>query len=56
MGRARQLRVLEPADPNGLERIRTLMSEIDDTRRRERETRRSDVALAPAESERQTAP
>jgi MFS family permease len=56
MGRARQLRVLEPADPDGLERIRTLMSEIDDTRRRERESRRSDVALAPSESERQTAP
>ena len=56
MGRARQVRVLEPADPTGLERIRTLMSEIDDTRRRERDTRRSDVALAPPEGERQTAP
>ena len=56
MGRAKQVRVLEPADPTGLERIRTLMSEIDDTRRRERDTRRSDVALAPPEGERQTAP
>ena len=56
IGRARRLRVIEPVDPSGLERIRTLMSEIDDTRRRERETQRSDVALAPPESERQTAP
>ena len=56
MGRARRLRVLEPGDPSGLERIRTLMSEIDQTRRRERDTQRSDVALAPPESERRTAP
>ena len=42
-------RAFRPAEPVGLERIRTLMTEIDETRRREEENGRSDVALAPPE-------
>ena len=43
-------RAFRPAEPVGLERIRTLMTEIDETRRREEENGdRSDVALAPRE-------
>jgi MFS family permease len=39
----------EPEEPGGLERIRVLMSEIEETRRREQEGARPDVALAPPE-------
>ena len=42
-------RASRPAEPAGLERIRTLMTEIDETRRREHENGISDVALAPPE-------
>ena len=42
-------RAARPAEPAGLERIRSLMTEIDETRRREQENRVSDVALAPPE-------
>ena len=42
-------RAARPAEPAGLERIRSLMTEIDETRRREQENGVSDVALAPPE-------
>jgi MFS family permease len=42
---------MEVVQPTGLERIRTLMDEIDETRRREQEGTRSDVALAPPPKE-----
>jgi MFS family permease len=38
-----------PEQPEGLERIRVLMSEIEETRRREQGDVRPDVALAPSE-------
>lgn len=37
----------EAEEPDGLERIRSLMTEIEETRRREQEETRSDIALAP---------
>jgi MFS family permease len=43
--RARVAEPSEPAGPEGLRRIRTLMDEIDDTRRRERESTGTDAAL-----------
>jgi MFS family permease len=46
----------EPAGPEGLERIRTLMAEIDDTRRREQDSRRPDATLVPPETESGTPP
>ena len=42
-------RAARPAEPAGLERIRSLMAEIDETRRCEQENGVSDVALAPPE-------
>ena len=44
-------RTSRTAEHAGLERIRTLMTEIDETRRREQENDLSDVALAPPERE-----
>jgi len=51
---ARETRSSESAEPAGLERIRTLMTEIDETRRREQETAAPDIALAPPERETRT--
>ena len=47
-------RAVRPAEAAGLERIRTLMTEIDETRRREQESGLSDVSLAPPERETRT--
>ena len=44
----------QSAEPAGLERIRMLMTEIDETRRREQETAPPDIALAPPERETRT--
>ena len=44
-------RTSRTAEPAGLERIRTLMTEIDETRRAEQESDLSDVALTPPERE-----
>ena len=41
-------------EPAGLERIRTLMTEIDETRRMEQEPAPPDIALAPSERETRT--
>jgi MFS family permease len=49
-GAGRREQVVEPVGPEGLQRIRSLMTEIDETRRREHETRLTDTALAPPES------
>jgi MFS family permease len=51
---ATETRSSESAEPAGLERIRTLMTEIDETRRREQETAAPDIALAPPERETRT--
>jgi MFS family permease len=47
-------RAVRPSEAAGLERIRTLMTEIDETRRREQESGLSDVSLAPPERETRT--
>jgi MFS family permease len=49
-----EARAVRPAEAAGLERIRTLMTEIDETRRREEESGLSDVSLAPPERETRT--
>ncbi len=50
-----EARAVRPAEAAGLERIRTLMTEIDETRRREEEENGlSDVSLAPPERETRT--
>ena len=49
-----EARAVRPAEAAGLERIRTLMTEIDETRRREQESGLSDVSLAPPERETRT--
>ena len=51
---ATETRSSQSAEPAGLERIRTLMTEIDETRRREQETAAPDIALAPPERETRT--
>ena len=51
---ATETRSSESAEPAGLERIRTLMTEIDETRRREQELAPPDIALAPPERETRT--
>jgi MFS family permease len=51
---ATETRSSESAEPAGLERIRTLMTEIDETRRREQEPASPDIALAPPERETRT--
>ena len=51
---AAENRSSRPAEPAGLERIRTLMTEIDETRRREQEPAPPDIALAPPERETRT--
>jgi len=51
---AAENRSSRPAEPAGRERIRTLMTEIDETRRREQETAAPDIALAPPERETRT--
>ena len=49
-----EARAVRPSEAAGLERIRTLMTEIDETRRREQENGLSDVSLAPPERETRT--
>jgi MFS family permease len=49
-----EARAARAAEAAGLERIRTLMTEIDETRRREQENGLSDVSLAPHERETRT--
>jgi len=49
-----EARAVRPSEAAGLERIRTLMTEIDETRRREQESGLSDVSLAPPERETRT--
>ena len=49
-----EARAVRPSEAAGLERIRTLMTEIDETRRREQENGLSDVSLAPHERETRT--
>jgi MFS family permease len=49
-----EARAVRPSEAAGLERIRTLMKEIDETRRREQENGLSDVSLAPPERETRT--
>ena len=51
---AAETRSSRPSEPAGLERIRTLMTEIDETRRLEQGDSAPDIALAPPERETRT--
>jgi MFS family permease len=53
-GSSGRVRASVPAEPAGLERIRTLMAEIDETHRREHEHGPAEVALAPPEHKTRT--